>query len=133
MKILRKTSKQMAAIAMSGIICLMGALECTMPLKVYATESGEDTVIEQDTVSSDVTFNTENGITTVSFSTDTGVEAGTDSETGVASVTITAAGIYTFSGNAVNTTIAVSKNINGVTLILDGVTIDDSKLYLRKR
>ena len=133
MKILRKTSKQMAAIAMSGIICLMGALECTMPLKVYAAEAGEDTVIEQDTVSSDVTFNTENGITTVSFSADTGVEAGTDSETGVASVTITAAGTYTFNGNAVNTTIAVSKNLSGVALILDGVTIDDSELYSKSR
>ncbi len=129
MKLFRKAIRQIAAITLSGMICLMGVSEYLVPLTVYAEEADNAAIIETDLKNTSITFSTDNGITSIDISDGSGIDVGTDNATGASYVEITAAGTYTFSGNAVNTTVAISKNISGVTLILDGVTIDDSELY----
>ena len=92
-----------------------------------------DAVTEESTGaengSGTVTFTTANGVTTADISEGAdGIEV-TAGENGELSVTVSKAGEYTLSGTAVNTFITVAKNLTeGVTLILDGLSVDDTSL-----
>ncbi|MBQ6020028.1 MAG: carbohydrate-binding domain-containing protein [Clostridia bacterium] len=70
----------------------------------------------------------ETGDPVITFTDEAATVAG--SETGVSvsgtNVKITAAGTYTFTGSCANGAIVVKKNVTGVTLILDGLTLTAS-------
>ncbi|MCR5232950.1 MAG: carbohydrate-binding domain-containing protein, partial [Lachnospiraceae bacterium] len=77
-----------------------------------------------------VTFSTQGSETSASLSEGAaGIKAEKDETTGVTSVTISAPGEYSLTGEAVNTYITVAKGLSdGVILNLDSLTIDDSSL-----
>ncbi|MBQ9438045.1 MAG: Ig-like domain-containing protein, partial [Lachnospiraceae bacterium] len=98
---------------------------CVVTVTAAETEGeGEETSETGDTV----TFTTTSGTTTAAVSGDSKGMTVTSKSTGAKFVSISASGTYTLKGSAQNVYVEIAKNVTGVTLKLDGLTIDDSTL-----
>lgn len=101
---MKKTTMKIAALILSLIITVICAAPAAFAADTQAVES--DSVITFTESAASVTSGSPEGVSV----------SGTD-------VKITAAGAYTFTGSCSSGTITVKKNVTGVTLILDGLTL----------
>nr|MCR4937005.1 carbohydrate-binding domain-containing protein [Lachnospiraceae bacterium] len=126
----RKNARFLAL--MTAVTMVFGQLSFALPVLAEGETAGEEIASEEirdDAIAADAAITLGAATAVVDASGNNAVKVDTETTAGAAEVKITEAGNYRITGEGSNVYVSVAKSLaEGVTLILDDLTIDDSGL-----